>query len=447
MIRSTARKLIFTAALVFPVTMMAFSTGPPQRRTGAAIDGGVSCTACHRTFAPANSDTRGKFVVTVGAYTPGVTQTISVTVSHPDAKRWGYQLSARLASDPGKVAGTFTPNTNVRVRCEVGADAPCNGLVEFASHRSAPVTAVGAGFTFNVDWTPPANAVGDIIFYAAGNAADGNGANSNDRIYTTSAIISPATCDLSALPILTSAVSSASWSGPIAPNSLISLFGTGFQTLGLTRALNALDLGSQTVPSVLSCASVEVNRVRAPIAYSSWGQLNIVVPSGTAPGPAEIRVVLNPANRAVFSAPITVTAAAAAPALFTADGKKSVATFAGTNTLVADPATGTGAKAAKPGDMVTLWATGLGATNPAFDAAVIVTAAAPTVNPVTVLLNGTPLPAANVLYAGMAPGLMAGVYQVNIQIPAGVAAGDATLKLIVNGSSSPDGTTLRLSDK
>ena len=84
-----------------------------------------------------------------------------------------------------------------------------------------------------------------------------------------------------------------------------------------------------------------------------------------------------------------------------------------------------GTTGAKPGDMVTLWTTGLGDTNPPVDAAAIITALTPTSNPVTVWLNGTALPAANVLYAGMVPGLMAGVYQVNIKIPTGVTAGDA----------------------
>jgi uncharacterized protein (TIGR03437 family) len=69
------------------------------------------------------------------------------------------------------------------------------------------------------------------------------------------------------------------------------------------------------------------------------------------------------------------------------------------------------------------------------------------VNPVTVLLNGTALPAENVLYAGMAPGLMAGVYQINIRIPSGVTAGDGGVKLMVSGLASQDGVSLRLATK
>ncbi len=445
MIRTTARKLIFTAALVFPVTLMAFSTGPPQRRTGAAVDGGLTCTACHRTFAPADSDPRGSVMIAAAAYVPGKMQTLQVTVAHPLQKRWGFQLTARLASDPSKPIGHFSPNTQIRVRCDSGPDGPCaDGDLEFASHRSAVITDIGAGYTYNIDWTPPANASGDVIFYASGNAADGNGATSNDRIYTTSAIISPATCALSSLPLISGAVNAASFSGPITPNALISLFGAGFQPPGLTRALTQLDIRSNTVPSLLSCAAVEINRIRAPLFYTSPGQLNVVVPSGVTPGAAEVRVVLNPNSHPVYSAPITVQAAAAAPALFTSDGKQASASLAGTGTLIGDPAVLAGARPAKAGDMVTLWATGLGDTNPHVDAASIVPGPAPTVNAVTVMLNGTPLPAANIQYAGMAPGLMAGVYQINIRIPTGVVAGDATVQLAVNGANSQTGVTLRL---
>lgn len=412
------------------------------------MDGGTNCTACHRTFAPANTDPRGKFVITAGPYTPGVTQTIQVTISHPDQKRWGFQLTARSASDPSQGLGTFTPNTDIRVRCgTAGTDAPCNGALEFASHRSAVVTATGAGFTYKVEWTPPANSAGDIVLYAAGNAADGNGSNTNDRIYTTSTVISPATCDLSVLPVISSAVNSASFTGPIAPNSLISLFGTGFQPYGRSRALYDSDVAANTVPTLLGCAAVEINRVRAPLFYAGYGQLNVVVPSGITPGPTEVRVVLNATSRAVYSSPITVTAASMAPAIFTADGKRAAANFAGTSTLVADPATVPGALAAKPGDMVTLWATGLGDTNPKFDAGTIATSASATASPVTVMLNGAALPAANVLYAGAAPGLLSGVYQINILIPAGVTAGDGSVKLAINGITSPDGVTLRMAAK
>ena len=70
-------------------------------------------------------------------------------------------------------------------------------------------------------------------------------------------------------------------------------------------------------------------------------------------------------------------------------------------------------------------------------------------------LVGTPLPAAQqpvrvtvagreaeVLYAGGAPGLVAGLLQVNIKLPPNVPAGNQPVVLTVGTASSPAGVTL-----
>src|SRR5689334_19270125 len=183
---------VISGVLVFlPLSLMGFSTGPPPGRTGAGTDGSTNCTACHRTFAPANSDPRGSVRIDVASYVPGVKQTISVTVSHPEAARWGFELTARVANDESRSAGELSPTNIVRVICEDGSArgslAPCQpGQHSFVQHMDAPRTQPGAGFTFTFDWTPPSTDVGDIVFYAAGNAANGDGTNNGDRIYTTS---------------------------------------------------------------------------------------------------------------------------------------------------------------------------------------------------------------------------------------------------------------------
>lgn len=49
---------------------------------------------------------------------------------------------------------------------------------------------------------------------------------------------------------------------------------------------------------------------------------------------------------------------------------------------------------------------------------------------------------AQVLYAGQAPDLRAGVAQINIVIPTDVSAGVLPLTLVVNGKFSPPGVTI-----
>lgn len=203
---ATARSLQLPRILLpllagLPALVLGFSSGPPTRRTGAPVNGGLTCTVCHATFAPANSDTRGSLTIDVQPYSPGAVQVVRVTVRHPEASQWGFQLTARMMNDLTKPAGTFTVSDLVRVRCDDGRDAPCNGTTEFAAHRT-PGKASGS-FAFDVRWTGP-SAGGDVLFYAAGNAANGDGTLFSDRIYTTSKLVSSlsaSTCGLTALAV------------------------------------------------------------------------------------------------------------------------------------------------------------------------------------------------------------------------------------------------------
>jgi len=60
---------------------------------------------------------------------------------------------------------------------------------------------------------------------------------------------------------------------------------------------------------------------------------------------------------------------------------------------------------------------------------------------VTVSIGGQP---AQVLYAGAAPGLVAGVMQVNVRIPDGIGTGVVPVILQVGGAASPTGVTLNV---
>ncbi len=88
----------------------------------------------------------------------------------------------------------------------------------------------------------------------------------------------------------------------------------------------------------------------------------------------------------------------------------------------------TAAKPAKAGEMLTLFASGLGPTRPGVDPGQPFTAdPLQRVNsPVQVFVNGSP---ADVLYAGGYPGAVDG-YQVNFQVPEGATPGQGSLQLI-----------------
>lgn len=429
---------------------MGFSTGPPVKRTGATVDGGVTCAACHRTFAPANSDLTGSVRITADNYTPGVKQTILVAVTHPAATRWGFQLSARTVSDETKPAGTFAANDVVKVMCDdgstLGAAAPCQATqLQFAEHISAPRGNAGDVYTFTVDWTPPATDVGDVIFYAAGNAADGGGTNANDRIYTTARRISPP-CTLTAKPGINGMSNGASFQPAWNVGSMLSLFGSNFGPAGKTRAAGSADYVSQRFPQSLACVAVTINGQNAPIAYVQPDQINLQAPTLSGLGPASVVVIANPgAPNELRSDPITLTSQQAyAPAFFTFNGKSVAATSADGATYIADDKIVPNGVPAKPGDIVVVYATGLGATNPAVAPGEIATGPTPVVGAVSVSVGGISVPPADILYAGLSPQSISGLYQLNVKLPALAPDGETSISVSVGGVQSASGTTIQI---
>jgi len=89
-----------------------------------------------------------------------------------------------------------------------------------------------------------------------------------------------------------------------------------------------------------------------------------------------------------------------------------------------------------------LYGTGEGQTIPAgVDGGVNTSVYPKPVLSVTAMVGGQP---AQILYAGAAPDFVAGVLQVDIQIPAGVS-GTVPLQLTIGTASTPSGLTVTVS--
>ena len=91
-----------------------------------------------------------------------------------------------------------------------------------------------------------------------------------------------------------------------------------------------------------------------------------------------------------------------------------------------------------PGETVTIYATGLGLTTPAFAAGQLPPTGSQVSN-ATVSIDGAPLDSSAIQYVGVAP-LNAGLYQLNIVLPASITSGDHTIAMSVSGVSSPVGS-------
>lgn len=450
--RKQTQKLIYClVAGLLPIAVFGFSRGPQIPRAGVPGDaGGQNCSSCHSTYGPANADPAGSVRIEAATYKPGVPQIIKVTVFHPEAQRWGFQLTARLKGDDQKMVGTFTVDSNIQVKCSpgpTGSAPPCNGALEFAEHR-VDITRTGANGskTFEIEWNPPASEVGDVVFYAAGNAANGDGNLTGDRIYTTTLTVAAGgACTLTKKPALRGVGDAAAGKPGLAMNSLLSIYGNDFQVAGSSRLAGPADFVGGAFPKQLGCIAVEVAGQRVPVTYVQSDQINAQVPTLTQTGTVNVLVIANPGQVNELRSDVgTISLQNYAPQLFTFNGTSVAALIAGTATPVANPSVVASGRPAKPGEIISLFGTGFGPTNPVYQAGEIasVTVLAPIRDPITIAVGGTTLAASDVLFAGAAPGLISGLYQINIRIPAATADGDIPVSVQIGGITSATGTTI-----
>jgi uncharacterized protein (TIGR03437 family) len=217
-------------------------------------------------------------------------------------------------------------------------------------------------------------------------------------------------------------------SGVIAPGEVVALYGAGMGPTQLAQA----QLVNGRVPATLAGTTVYFNGTAAPVLYTSAGQVGAVAPFSLSGDKADVVVTY----QGQVSAALSVSVAASAPGLFTLDGS-------GTGQAVAinqDGGINGPDRPAKAGEFVTLYGTGTGRTTPPSQDGVPAAAPLPQpVLPVTLSIGGISV---QPQYAGAAPGQVAGVIQINAQIPAGLTAGAVPVVLQVGTSSSPNGVTI-----
>jgi len=215
-------------------------------------------------------------------------------------------------------------------------------------------------------------------------------------------------------PAIASAVNGATYfPGGLVPGSWASVKGTGLSNI--TRIWNSGDFDRNILPTSLSGVQLTVNNIPAAIYYVDSSQINFQVPSGVT-GPAAIQVHVAGASSNV----LTTTAAASAPGLF-----PNIQGASAYPAAVFLDGTYVGSRAAKPGDAIELYATGLEAGT----AGIIPLPAA--IQGVTVTLGTTVIPAS---YAGQTG--YVGEFQINFTVP-NLPAGSYPISIQFNNVSSP----------
>ena len=430
---------LLASLVILPVSVFAHSYGPPPGVTAAPGDDPRACTACHGGTALNGGSGKVEILLPGAAtYTPTVPQHITIRVTDAAQMRWGFQFSARLASDPANLqAGSLASTTSfTQVYCSnytptsTGTPLPCpSGAIQFISHNSVGTRLGTTGpVTFEFDWTPPATDSGTVTLYVAGNAANGDRNLTGDHIYTAHVDLTPVAAQQ---PVLQSngVVSAASFQAvPITPGSWVSILGKNLSSS--TRTWRADEIKNGALPTSLDSVNVTINGKPAYVEYVSPTQLNVLAPDDTSTGPVLVQVTC--AGGA--SNTLTATLQQASPAFFTFDGKYLAATHVDGSLLGAAGLLGaaTTTTPAKPGEIVVLYGSGFGTTNPVAPAAQLVTQTSPLVSNVTVTIGGIP---AQVSFAGLIQG-QAGLYQFNVTVPPSVANGDQQVIAQIGGVSS-----------
>ncbi len=207
---------------------------------------------------------------------------------------------------------------------------------------------------------------------------------------------------------------------PVPPGGFIAITGSqlGPAEISISPAI--------PFPTELSDTQVILAGRPIPLYYTLAGKLAGIIPYDVAPNSTQ-QVVVRRGTK--FSAPDNVNISLAQPAMFVRNG--IAATVNVTQGAIVEPSLPVAA-----GDVLSIFCAGLGPVSPAVEAGAAAPSAEPlarTVNDVTVTIGGQ---AATVLYAGLAPGL-AGLYQINVTVPDGVASGNAATVISVAGQSSP----------
>ncbi len=424
-----------------PVLLQGNPSGAPINSSGAPPNGS-SCAqfGCHvGTGNPFSTGMQLDFGASGATYTPGAgvqtwTLTLPTEALTSAARLYGFQMTARLASDPAeKPAGTFTAGSGQAVICADGSFKPGSGCpaatpIEYLGHDEfASQTNV-----IQVQWTPPAADVGDVIIYVATNSANGNGQNSGDRITVQNFRLSPAAAAEAKPPQIRSdlpVLQAFSGKPGVSPGTWLEIYGTDLSPV--TREWAGSDFNGSTAPTSLSGITVKIAGKSAFIRYVSPTQVNVQAPDDIGTGDG---VELQLTNAAGTSA-TRVTAAKVSPALLTTpnfliNGRQYAAalftdfrTFVGRENLIP----GVAFRPAKPGETIVIYAVGCGPTTPASPAGQIVPAARTLASPVTVRFGSTTA----TTQAFLAQGAV-GLCQFNVTVP-NAAAGDIAIEATVDG--------------
>jgi hypothetical protein len=137
----------------------------------------MNCTACHNSFPVDSGDGELTLSGVPATYSPGTDYMLTIHLEDPDQIRWGFEMTVITEDgDEGGVLASLDSLTQV-------SGTPEDGDRDYIKHTLEGTQLDEEAGEWTIQWTAPAEGTGEVTFYLAGNAANGNFNNQGDYIY------------------------------------------------------------------------------------------------------------------------------------------------------------------------------------------------------------------------------------------------------------------------
>ena len=236
---------------------------------------------------------------------------------------------------------------------------------------------------------------------------------------------SAGTCAVPATPFVSAVVNAASYKSTnlATPGEIVDIFGTA---VGPDTLVQATFDSHGSLPATLAGTQVLVDGAPVPLLFASTGMTAAIVPFGVA---SQDDSTLQVSVNGVISNSYPLSIWSAVPGIFTNDASGS-----GQGAILnQDYSRNSTSNPAKKGSAVSVYTTGLGSVSPSVaDGTLTPGILSWQVQSASAMVDGQ---SATVLYAGTAPGLVAGVGQVNVVIPQSARSGSVPIAIYFGDST------------
>ncbi len=376
----------------------------------------------------------GNYTASIGIASPGSLNLQAVNVSLTVTNAASINLTPTSLAGFSYLSGGATPTPQtIAVAVASGAATPFSVSYTTATGggwlvATPPTGTAPANVTVSVNGTvaatlPSGTYQGQISIAVAG--------------ASNSPVVVPVVLTVTASGVITPVVSTVENAASALPTAVspglnILILGTN---IGPGQKTASVTSASGILPSNVAGTQVTFDSIPAPIVYTSNTAVSVMVPYEIGNRVTTSMVV---SYNGVGSTPLQLRVVPSAPGVYTLNGsgagQGAILNQNGSVNSVINPESA--------GNFIRIFVTGEGATSPPGTDGAINPGVQTSPQPVLVVgatIGGIPVPSTAIAYAVEAPGAVAGVMMVDVQIPLGVGPGPVPVVVIVGGTPSQSG--------